>query len=204
MDMTRKSDLLQKVFRHYLAPMIMLSLAVSLSQFMDSIIVSALLGNAALAVVNLGMPVTLIFAMVSLLIGTGGSREYAKLVGERETGKAGSIYGTSMAALALIAVVLTVVGYACAPFISYGFVSDPGLRVFLEPYIRMLSLSAVPFILVTGYTYFLTASGHPNMAMMLVLVANGVNLSMDFVYIVFFGFAADGAARSRCAYRRFG
>ena len=76
-EMRRSGNLLQKKFRQYLLPMILASLASSLSEFLDGIVVSNLLGSDALALINLGMPVILIYAVIYSLIGIGGSSQYA-------------------------------------------------------------------------------------------------------------------------------
>lgn len=70
--MIRRDDLLKRTFQHYLVPMVVLSIGGSMSEFLDGIVVSALIGNSALAIVNEGMPVMLLSSAVAVLIGTGG------------------------------------------------------------------------------------------------------------------------------------
>ena len=61
-------------------------------------------------------------------------------------------------------------------------------------YLRVLVLSAPVLVAVLTMVSFLPSGGSPNLAMVLNLVANGVNIAMDWVYIRWFGMGVEGAA----------
>ena len=81
--MKSNDNLLRKTFLRFLLPLIIQYLAFSLSEFTDSILVSQMLGDKAMAAVNLASSFVLIFSTVSITIGTGGSAEYTKFLGEK-------------------------------------------------------------------------------------------------------------------------
>ena len=67
--MTHNNNLLLKKYTEYLIPTMVTTAALSLNEFIDSMLVSKLLGTQAMAVVNLGMPIMLLLAAVVALGG---------------------------------------------------------------------------------------------------------------------------------------
>lgn len=69
----RTSTLVNRKFYHYLFPTILSNVAMSLNEFVDSILVSHLLGIDAVGMVNRGFPVMTGFALIYMCFGIGGS-----------------------------------------------------------------------------------------------------------------------------------
>lgn len=192
--MIRRDDLLKRTFQHYLVPMVVLSIGGSMSEFLDGIVVSALIGNSALAIVNEGMPVMLLSSAVAVLIGTGGSSLYARLTGERKSKDAETVLSKSIAAQVFCGLVLTVVCFALSGQLAHILVGNASISVELESYIRVLALGSLPYLFVLAMNYFLIAAGYPNQATALIIIANAVNILMDFIYILVFDMGVNGAA----------
>lgn len=85
-------------FIRYLIPTMVTTMALSLNEFVDSMIVANLLSSEAMGIVNLGFPVMLIMAAIYTLFGVGRSTLYSIFLGERQTQKAGKILCLSLAA----------------------------------------------------------------------------------------------------------
>ena len=68
------------------------TVAISLNEFVDCIMVSNLLGQHAMALVNIGTPVMLVFAVIYSMFGTGGAAVFASLSGAHEEKRAGKVY----------------------------------------------------------------------------------------------------------------
>ena len=58
----RSDKLLLRKFSQYLVPTMITYAALSLNEFVDSMLVSNLLGSEAMAIVNIGVPVVLLMA----------------------------------------------------------------------------------------------------------------------------------------------
>ena len=71
---------------------------------------------------------------------------------------------------------------------------DPGLFEDFSRYFHVLVLSAPILSLVLTLAAFLPPSGAPKLSTAVNIVANVVNLLMDYVYIVHFNMGAEGAA----------
>ena len=91
----RSNRLLFKKMIEYLFPTMLTMAALSLDAFVDSMIVSNLLGSNAMAVVGLGSPITMCIAATYTLLGNGGSTLYALSIGKRDTETAGKAFRLS-------------------------------------------------------------------------------------------------------------
>ena len=68
-----KKLMLSKKFRQYFFPSLIAAIAMSLSEFVDSMVVSNLMGSNALAIVSVCTPLMTIMAAIFMLLG-GGER----------------------------------------------------------------------------------------------------------------------------------
>ena len=74
--LVRSNQVLFKKFSQYLIPTMITYAALSLNEFVDSMLVSNMLGPDAMAIVGLGAPIMLIMAAIYSLLGSGGSTVY--------------------------------------------------------------------------------------------------------------------------------
>ena len=70
----------------------MTTVALSLNEFVDSMLVANLLDSRAMAVVNLGLPVMLLMATIYTLFGTGGATLYAVALGSAIRGRRARLF----------------------------------------------------------------------------------------------------------------
>ena len=191
----RSYGILVRQFRKYLLPTLVTTAALSLNEFADSMLVSNLLGSQAMAVVNLGYPVMLLMTAIETLCGSGGSTCYALLLGERKGEEAGKVLFLSLAAALLAGLGLMAAGMLFPDRFAGLLCRDAALlEAGFGLYLRVLVLSAPVLVAVLTMVSFLPSGGSPNLAMVLNLVANGVNIAMDWVYIRWFGMGVEGAA----------
>lgn len=192
--MDRNGILIKRCFDRYLVPMVLLSLGVSLSEFVDSIIVSNLLGEQGLVVVNAASPITLVFAFIALIFGIGGSVIYANRLGERKRDEADRIYSSTTLAVLGVSVVVAIAVFLLSGTLSNILVEDEALIQDMNSYIQACALFCIPYIFITCNSDFIISAGHPNISTFLVIEANVVNLIMDVVCIRVLEMGATGAA----------
>ena len=192
--MKSNDNLLRKTFLRFLLPLIIQYLAFSLSEFTDSILVSQMLGDKAMAAVNLASSFVLIFSTVSITIGTGGSAEYTKFLGEKNPKLANITKNYSTWLFVVSGIVLSLLCVTVFPLIVPLISKDPEIVDAAKGYTIFLGALALPYILVNGMCAFLTAADHPKFAALLTVIANGINLGMDIFYVKVVGFGAEGTA----------
>ncbi len=190
----RTGKLLKRKFASYLLPTTLTMAALSLNEFVDSMIVSHLLGPDAMAVVNLGMPVMLVMACFYMLLGNGGATEFARALGERDREYAGTCFRVSILSAVVMGFLLMLAGLAFYYPLSHFLCRDPGLQLAFERYIRSVMISAPAIMITLTFMEFLPPCGIPAYATAINIIANGVNLLMDVVYIRIFHMGVEGAA----------
>jgi len=190
----RSNKILLKKMFEYLFPTMLTMAALSLNEFLDSMIVSNLLGSSAMAVVGLGSPIMLCMAATYTLLGNGGATLYALCLGKRDTDTAGKAFRLSIITALVVGLLFIAIGFICFNPLVTLLCSDAGLVPAFKPYLRGLLLSAPFIITILTLVEFLPPSGAPKIATAVNLIANIVNMLMDYIYIRVFNMGVEGAA----------
>ena len=191
----RRSDkLLLNKFSQYLIPTMITYAALSLNEFVDSMLVSNLLDSDAMAIISLGMPVMLVMAAAYSLLGNGGATVYALSLGKRDHETAGRSLTCATAAGLSLGLLLLLFGYLFFGPLSRMLCHDAELLQEFRTYLRVLLLSSPLLITTLTFASFLPAAGYPRHSTFMNVVANIVNIAMDYVYIRVFGMGVEGAA----------
>lgn len=180
----RNGQLLYKRFAGYLLPTLIMSVALSMSIVVDGIIVGNMLGAEALVAVNLVLPLTLLFTLVSALFGMGGTILVAGYLGRHEQETADEVFTLSLCALAvsglLLGLILHLSFESLAALLTNG---DPVLEPLVRDFLHYLAW-ATPFLIFTpGFVYFVRVDGWPVLASATLVTANVVNVIGDIVLI---------------------
>ena len=182
-----------KLFRCTL-PSVIMMMVTSVYSVVDGLFVSNLVGDKALAAVNIIFPLTMIVGAFGFMMGTGGSAEVARVMGTGEGEKAKEYFTT---------LILVLVGGGAA--ISLGCI------LFMRPLAGLLGASEVlmkdaltygfimlagapVFILQTSFQSFLVAAERPKMGLWLSIGAGLTNMALDYVFIALFRWGVAGAA----------
>lgn len=175
-------------------PSIVMMLVTSIYSVVDGLFVSNLVGDQALAAVNIVYPLAMIVGAFGFMLGAGGSAEVARArgLGEDQLAKE---YFTNL-------IVTVVVG---------GAVLAGGCLLFLKPLLGVLGanealmsdciaygtimLAGAPlFLLQTSCQSFLVVAERPKMGLGLAVGAGVTNMVLDYVFIALFHWGVAGAA----------
>ena len=190
----RSDRLLRKKFSQYLLPTMITYAALSLNEFVDSMLVSNLLGSDAMAIISLGMPLMLAMAAAYSLLGNGGSTIYALSLGSRDHKGAGESLTASVIEGLILGVLMMVLGLIFFGPFSRMLCHEPDLMPDFQIYLRTLLLSSPLLITILTFATFLPAAGYPRQATFINVLANVVNIIMDYVMIRVVGMGVEGAA----------
>ncbi len=160
----------------------------------DGLFIGRCAGSAALAGVNLTVPVLYAFMAVAIMIAVGGSSAVSPLLGAGRPGEAARIRTASLAALfAAAAISAAAVFLARRPLTAF-----LGARGDMAPYTgRYLSVMclAYPFSMASiGLSVFLRGAGEPMVALRNGLAANAANVALDWFFLARLGLGVSGAA----------
>ena len=173
-------------------PSIVMMIFTSLYSVVDGLLVSNLVGDAALSAVNIMFPVAMLISAVGFMLGTGGSAVVARTLGEGKPELANRLFSMFLFAVVIAGGVLSVIGVAFVePIARIAGASD----ALIEPcvsYGRILLAGSVPFMLQTSLQPFLVVAEKPNMGLILSLGSGVTNMVGDWALIHLLGIS--GAA----------
>lgn len=190
----RSNQLLTRKMWQYLLPTMITMAALSLNEFLDSLVVSYLLGSKAMVIVNLGVPITMCITAVYTLLGNGAATLYAIHLGKRDTEEAGRFFTVAVIAGIAAGILFVLFGFLFFDQIAGIFCTDNSMLEDFRSYLRILLLSAPILIIVLTFVEFLTPCGAPAWGTAVNIVANAINIILDFVYIRVFHMGAEGSA----------
>ncbi|MBP5551836.1 MAG: polysaccharide biosynthesis C-terminal domain-containing protein [Spirochaetales bacterium] len=191
---SRTDLILRKKLRQYLLPTMASYAALSLNEFLDSMLVSNMLGSKAMAIVNLGMPLMLVVAAAYSLLGSGAATVYAVFLGKRDHEGAGRSLTVSMVMALVVGLVILAGGMLFFNPVSRLLCRDAELMGEFSVYLRVLLFSTPFLTAILTFTTLLPSAGYPGYSMVINVVANVVNIFMDYVYIHIFRMGVEGAA----------
>jgi MATE family multidrug resistance protein len=147
----------------------------------DSVMVGRI-GSAPLAAASL---VNGIFFLI-IVIGFGLSMAATPLIsiakGEGKPGECGRTLNHSLIVNVSFSIVLTLCTFSCAFFLPYLNQPKEVVREAI-PYLQILSISVVPFIIFQSYKQFLEGLSIPNPPMVIAILANILNAFLNWVFV---------------------
>lgn len=191
---TRNSSLLAKKYREFFIPTILTAMALSMSISVDGLIVGNYLGTAALATVNLVIPVILFYNTCAVVVGMGASTIIAIAKGRRKDRYADEVFTVCCLLVLIISVLLTISQITFLEPISRLLTTDAVLLPLVQEFLQTL-FYGTPFMLICLASVFsLRTDGKARLASAVLVIANMVNLGLDFIYIGVLGMGVNGAA----------
>ncbi len=193
----RTGSLVRYKFKEYLIPSIFTSLAISLASVVDSAIVGNLLGDKALAAVGLSSPIIFCINLLYLLFATGGLTCASIEIGKFNSKKANKYFTITIFAGIVISLLFAIVmQLTMEPVCSLLASGDIETAKLISQYLRPLVFVGIFIMLASGMAMFIKADGKPRMSAAIVLLANFVNLVLDYVLIKYFNTGIMGAGLS--------
>ena len=183
------------VFWHYSIPEIVGLLAMSSAGLVDSIFLGNYVGAEALATISLSIPALTLFWAFAMLIAVGGSVVCGKYLGQKNQQQANEVFTSTMLLGLASAFLLLFIGIVFLDQIVGGLgATDQVLAELLEIYLGILMWFTPFFVLEIVVFYFVRLDGQPKLASGAFVVGSGVNVVLDWLFIVKFDWAMMGAA----------
>lgn len=194
--MERNAFLIHKKIHQYILPGVMMTVAMQLGNVVDGMIVGNILGPDAMAAIELSMPVLLLLQMPALMHAMGGAAETAVLLGKRKLEEAGGVFTACLAAGAFISLVFALFTPFLPGVLAYALSGNGAMADLVKPYIAV-NFGGIPILtLAIILCYFMNTDNHPQLGSALFIIANGVNLVLDIVFLKVFHMGMAGSALS--------
>ncbi len=190
----------KNLIRFTLPSMVMMVIS-SIYNVVDGLFVSNFIGDKALSAVNIIFPLCMIIGAFGFMLGTGGSAEVAKTLGEGKKEKAQEYFSMIISTIIIVGIVLAVICLIFIRPISFMLGADNELVDYCVQYGSILLTGIFAFMLQTSFQSFFIVAEKPNMGLILSVASGITNFILDFLFICVFDMGIAGAALATvCGY----
>lgn len=197
MTSERNNRLLNAKLNKYIVPGIMMSLALQLGNIVDTIFVSNLIGVEAMSAVTMSLPVETIVQLTGYCLGIGGSIAVGNMLGKRDKESASKLFSVTFLVTLLVGLVFSVCAFPLAGSIARLLVPGGGaLADYTGDYIRVSMLGAPVIGIGLMMVNYLGVENHPELASAYLIIANVINLILDYIFLRFTPLGITGASLS--------
>lgn len=188
------TEKLIKLFIKFTIPSIIGMIFIGIQGIIDGLFVGNIIGENALASVNLVQPYVQIIMAYSLVISVGAQSVIGINLGKGEKEKAQNIFRTAMLSLLLVSIIVTIVGIFFSENIASLLGANEVLLEGASTYIKTLSIFIVFVAIMFLFEMVVRTIGKPNISLISMIVAVILNVVLDYLLIKKFNFGIRGAA----------
>lgn len=193
----RNNRLLSAKLNKYIVPGIMMSLALQLGNIVDTIFVSNLIGVEAMSAVTMSLPVETIVQLTGYCLGIGGSIAVGNMLGKRDKESASKLFSATFLVTLMVGIIFSVCAFPTAAPIARLLVPGGGiLQNYTRDYIRISMLGAPVIGIGLLVVNYLGVENHPELASAYLILANVINLVLDYIFLRFTPLGVTGASLS--------
>lgn len=193
----RNNRLLNAKLNKYIVPGIMMSLALQLGNIVDTIFVSNLIGVEAMSAVTMSLPVETIIQLTGYCLGIGGSIAVGNMLGKRDKESASKLFTVTFLVTLLAGSLFSFIAFPAADPIAKLLVPGGGtLTTHTADYIRISMLGAPIIGIGLMMVNYLGVENHPELASTYLILANVINLILDYIFLRFTPLGIAGASLS--------
>ena len=193
----RNNRLLNAKLNKYIIPGIMMSLALQLGNIVDTILVSNLIGVEAMAAVTMSLPVETIVQLTGYCLGVGGSIAVGNMLGKRDREGASRLFSATFIVTLIVGLIFSICAFPAADPIARLLVSGDGmLTAYTRDYLRVSMLGAPVIGIGLMMVSYLGVENHPELASVYLILANVINLVLDYIFLRFTPLGIAGASLS--------
>ncbi|MGN0482560.1 MAG: MATE family efflux transporter [Lachnospiraceae bacterium] len=185
---------ISRLMRKFAFPSIVAMLVSAVYNIVDQLFIGQTVGPLGNAATNVAFPLATICTAIALLFGIGGASNFNLAMGEKREDDAPYYVGNSIAMLINCGLFLFAVTEAFLEPLLRFFGSPDEVLSLAEAYVRITAIG-FPFLLVTvGGGHLIRADGSPKMTMLCSLSGAVVNIVLDAIFVLAFGWGMKGAA----------
>lgn len=190
----RNAVTVNKKYTEYFLPTVLTAMATNIAMIVDSIIAGNLLGQNSLAAINLMSPISQLYFSITILFGLGASSIISFAKGRRDENQANRVFTSTFIVLIALSVIFIAIQLPLADSISSLLTKDSELKSLLYQYYVPFIIGTPIYLLLMCSIHFVRADARPAFASNIVIVANAVNLGLDFLFMGAFKMGIAGSS----------
>ena len=175
-------------------PSIISMIMVLVYNLADTVFIGQTKNDYMVAAVSIATPVFLLFMAVGMLFGIGGTSLISRMLGEERHEEAKKVSSFCYWTGLVVGIISMVVIFIFAEPICRAVGASNDTIVYAKQYLRIVSFG-IPFLIVSNaFSNIIRAEGNAKIAMQGMVVGNLVNIVLDPIMILYFGWNVAGAA----------
>ena len=190
----RKSYLVNKAFYGILLASLLTVAANQLGATIDGMMLSYLVDEQAMSSVNICRPVMQLLFSLSMWIGAGSSMMVGMAIGNHRRDDANRIFTVVMMMVVMVGIVFLLLAFSWLQPLVAVLCADDGLKGVTTEFLDVTLYGALFYMLSVVLEMFVAVDGNPKRVTIAVISCVITNLTLDYVFIKFFGWGVRGAA----------
>lgn len=183
-----------EVILRFAIPSIVAMVMTSLITIVDGIFIGNYVGAKGLAAVNLGLPIVYLYLAAGLMVAVGGSSIASRFLGGGKLEEANNVFRQTIITTVIVSLMLTLFFAVILGPISKAWIADAGTGDYFYQYYRILIFELPVMVITTAFGMFIRGEGNPGFVMFTNILNVLLNLVLDAVFIIFFGWGVMGIA----------
>ena len=175
-------------------PTIFMMCFLSLYTMVDGTFVSKFVNTNALSAINIAFPYVNFILGISIMLSMGGCALVMKKLGEGKEDEAKKDFSLIIAFAFIFSILLSIVSLIFIDELLNLLQAKGTLYEYAKDYLFYMIIFATPNILKSIVEQFLIATNKSTTALILTLFGGILNIVLDYVFIVIFGWGIKGAA----------
>ena len=187
MDLNLGKERVGKLFVKFAVPSVIAMMVFSLYIVVDGIFVGNVVGSAGLSAVNLAMPFFGVAMAIGTMVAIGGGTITSIDLGRGDKDEARRSFSLAFYILTAITLSLSIFTILFTPAIARVLGASEDLMPMVVEYLRALCLFLGTFVGSSYLSANLRVMGKPNHAMVADVIGAVLNIVLDYIFIVKFG-----------------
>ncbi len=187
-----------KLFLRVAIPGLISMLAMSLYQAFEGGFVGHMVGEAAFAAVNIGMPIVMINNALADLVGVGSSAPISVALGRKEEDKASNIFTCSIIMIVSVAIFMGILIFFTAPWFVNLMGAEGEFAELAIKYVRVYALLGPVTTIVFAMDNYLRISGFVKGSMALNIFMSLLTVGFLALFLGALRMNVEGAALATC------
>ena len=183
-----------RLLRKFAIPSIISMLVTSLYNIVDQFFIGRTVGELGNAATNIAFPLTTMCLAAMLALGIGGAAGFNLNMGAGNKKKAMYFIGNALTVMFGVGVVIALISlFFMEPLLKF-FGSPDSVLPYAKEYVGVVAFG-FPFVMVAnGGSHLVRADGSPKFSMYCNLVGAIINVILDYLFVMRFGWGMSGAA----------
>jgi putative MATE family efflux protein len=160
----------------------------------DTIFIGHYVGPLGLAGLSLVFPLQMLAMGIGQMVGMGGASLISRLLGRKDMAGAERALGNAIAAGMLLSVVLTIIVVPSVGFWIKLIGASERVAPFARDYLTITMSGTVFNVLTNSLIFYVRSEGNTRVAMITMILAFGLNIILDAVFMIPLGMGMKGAA----------